>query len=374
MILPELGRLYPEAGAAIGWLVSLISVLGIALGLVTGVLAGRVGVRRLLLASLWLGALVSGAQALLSPFPVMLASRVVEGLSHLGIVVAAPTLIAAIAPAARRGLAMTLWGTFFGVAFALTAWLAPLAIEPHGPAGLFAAHGAFTAAVALALLLLPRDASAPPAASPVTPRAAGLDLATVWRRHVATYRSPAIAAPAAGWLFYTLTFVSLLAVLPGLVPAEAREATATWMPLASIASSMTLGLVLLRVVSAVGVVILGFALAGAIAPLMLVLPVSPTIAVALFAAFGLVQGASFAAVAELNAAEDARALANGAMAQTGNAGNTFGTPLVLALVAAGGLCAMVALVVACALAGIAVHVLLARGRRIGNGGRRATPH
>ena len=353
-ILPELALAYPQAGATLGWLVSLISLVGIALGLFAGVTANRLGPRRLLLASLALGAVISCVQALLPPLPLMLVLRVAEGLSHLGIVVAAPTLIAAISCADRRGLAMTLWGTFFGVAFALVALAAPALVGPHGPAGLLLAHALFTAAVAVALFRLPRDIAVPDA-SPLTP-------AQIARRHAQTYASPAIAAPALGWLFYTVTFVSFLAVLPNLAPQGARGLVATWAPLASIASSMTLGLYLLRRTSAVSVVLAGFALATVAALSMLAAPGHPALAVALFAALGLVQGASFAAVPELNPSAEAQSLANGAMAQTGNTGNTLGTPLVLALLAAGGVPAMVALAVACFAAGIAVHLVLA-GRR-----------
>ena len=108
LILPELAAVYPEAGAAIGWLVSLISVMGMVLGLFAGLLAVRIGLKRLLVVSLLLGAVCSFAQALLPPFGWMLASRVVEGASHLGLVVTAPTLIALLAPPDWRGFAMTL--------------------------------------------------------------------------------------------------------------------------------------------------------------------------------------------------------------------------------------------------------------------------
>lgn len=361
VILPELRLLYPAAGAGLGWLVSLISAMGVALGLFAGVLAGRAGPRRLLLGSLALGALASFAQsALIHALPgelaPLLVTRVVEGLSHLGIVVAAPTLIARIAPDGRRGLAMTLWGTFFGVAFALVALVAPSLVAWHGVGGLFAWHGGAAALTALALLALPPDGAGEPAER--------FTLLALWQRHRAAYASPAVAAPAIGWLFYTLTFVSLLAVLPGLVEPQWRATVATLAPLASIASSMTLGLALLRVTGAVGVVLIGFALAGVVALMLPVWPGNPALAIALFAALGLVQGASFAAVPELNGGENERALANGALAQTGNTGNLLGTPLLLAVLAAGGLPLMAGVVATCYAAGFLAHIVLARRRAL----------
>ena len=79
MILPDLAAAYTGRGAGLSFLVSLISLLGIALGLVAGLVAARMGPRLLLLGALALGAALSLVQAALPPFPVMLAARVVEG-------------------------------------------------------------------------------------------------------------------------------------------------------------------------------------------------------------------------------------------------------------------------------------------------------
>ena len=358
LILPELSRLYPGAGAGLGLLVSAVSVVGALLGLLAGALAARLGTRRLLLGGLALGATVSLLQALLPPLPVLLASRVVEGVAHLAIVVAAPTLMAGVAGERWRPAAMTLWGTFFGVAFALVAWLGLPLVAARGVGALFLAHGLCTAAVAAALvrLLPPEPAAGADPGPPFTPRG-------IARRHAAAWSSPSIAAPAAGWLCYTITFVALLAVLPGLAAAEARAFTAAALPLASIVSSMTLGVALLRATSAVRVIGIGFAAAALVSPALLVWPGEPLPCIALFAALGLVQGASFAAVPELNRSDADRALSNGALAQAGNVGNACGTPLVLAAVAAGGAGAMIALVIGCYAVGLAAHAWMARRRR-----------
>ena len=352
LILPELRLVYPEAGTALGWLVSLISIVGMALGLVAGLLAVRIGLKRLLVASLLVGAACSLAQSALPPFGWMLLSRVVEGASHLGIVVAAPTLIAQLAPDRWRGFAMTLWGTFFGVAFALVAWLGlPLAAE-GGPGALFLAHA--IAMVGLALLAAFVPAAAPERAPPVG--------RSILRRHRDVYASPFTAAPAAGWLFYTITFVALATILPGTVAPELRAFVAGAMPIASIASSMTLGVWLLGRTSAVTVILLGFGSAAAIALALSFTPGSAALPIALFAALGLVQGASFAAVPELNGTAAAQSNANGGMAQTGNIGNGIGTPLMLAILTGAGFGWTMVAVAVCLLAGLAVHAWLARLR------------
>jgi len=357
LVLPELSRVYPGAGATLGLLVSAISVVGALLGLLAGALAARLGARRLLIGGLALGAVVSALQATLPPLPVLLASRVVEGVAHLAIVVSAPTLIASLAGERLRPVAMTLWGTFFGVAFASTAWLGLPLVEAHGVGALFLAHGACTAAVALLLArLLPHEPLATRTGPPFTPRG-------IARRHVEAWSSPFVAAPAAGWLFYTITFVALLAVLPGLVPPEERAFTATALPLASIGSSMTLGVVLLRAMTAVSVLGVGFGAAALACLTLLVWPGEPLPCILLFAALGLVQGASFASIPQLNPRAPDQALANGALAQAGNIGNACGTPLLLALLAAGGLGATFAVVIGCYVTALAVHASMARRRR-----------
>jgi nitrate/nitrite transporter NarK len=88
-------------------------------------------------------------------------------------------------------------------------------------------------------------------------------------------------------------------------------------------------------------------------------------ALILAAALGVVQGASFAAVAELNATDADRARAAGAIAQLGNLGTTTGTPILGALVAGLGPWGLAAMALPACAAGIAVHAWMARRRRRG---------
>jgi DHA1 family inner membrane transport protein len=87
-------------------------------------------------------------------------------------------------------------------------------------------------------------------------------------------------------------------------------------------------------------------------------------AMALAAAVGIVQGASFAALAQLNPRAEDRAYGAGAIAQLGNLGTTIGTPIlavILTKTGANGLC--VFLVGFFAL-GYAIHAYQARRRRV----------
>lgn len=353
VVFDRLPEIYPDTGAVLGFAVSLVGALGIILGVVAGVLVARVGYRRALLAALIVGALVSLVQATWPPFPVFLATRLIEGATHLAIVVAAPTLIAEVTAPKDQGRALTLWGSFFGVAFAVLAWGGVALADRYGLGALMAAHGVYLVVMALGLgRRVPSVVRAPQS----------YDLKEILAAHARIYGSARIGAPAIGWLFYTFCFVSTLTVLPPFVPEAWRAVTLTAMPLLSIVVSLTLGVWLLRHVSAVTVVVLGFFCCAASALALWFVPGAPWAAMALGGALGLVQGATFASVAQLNDATADRALANGGLAQMGNLGNTSGTPVMLAVIAGFAYSGLVLGMVMLFLVGAAAHILLARRR------------
>lgn len=346
--------------AALGFLVSVVGLVGLALGTTAGLLVERAGLRRTLVGGLLLGAALSAAEAALPAFPLMMALRTVEGLSQLAIVVAGPVLIAQIALPRWQGLAMSLWATFFAVSFALTALIAPPLLAWGGLAGLLLAHAGYLAGFALLLWpLLPADT---PAATPP------LRLASLPGLHAAIYRSPRMAAPAAGFVFYTVTYVALLTLLPPLM-GPLGPATALLMPLVSIAASLLLGVWLIRRVGAVRTAQLGFVV-GLVASLALWAfwsepPAAFAAILLLGLALGLAQGASFACIPELNASAEGRARAAGAVAQLGNLGTASGTPILAALVAGLGPLGVVAFTAPFCAAGVAMHGWMAARRRRG---------
>lgn len=318
-----LTQVYSGASEAIlGLAVSLISLVGLILGLVAGIVVSRIGARRALVGALVLGAVMSLWQATLPSLEILMLSRVLEGASHLLIVVAAPTLIAEATPDRYRPAALTLWSTFFGVAFALTAVIAPWVIAQGGLSLLIGAHGVWMAVACVAILLvLPHPVITPAPAAPVS----------VLRRHLTAYVTPGIAMPALAWLCYTLTFVSVLTALPLLMGDTAPTWLAAIAPLVSIAVALTLGVAILSRHPAQPVVTLGFALSAVVAVVILMAGFTTVTVLLLFASMALVQSAGFAVVPQINADAPSRALANGALAQMGNLGNLSGTPLLIAL-------------------------------------------
>lgn len=356
VIYHRLPDIYPQAGSALGFVVSLVGFVGIVFGVVAGLLVARLGYRRTLLGALWAGAALSLVQATLPPLPLLLAARALEGASHLAIVVAAPTFIAQLTATRHRGFTLSLWSTFFGVSYTVLVMLGLPLVEALGIPALFIAHAMWM--VALALIL-----------SRVLPRIGGkkdlppLSVGSVLRDHVTIYRSPYIAAPAIGWLFYTFCFLALLTLIPPFIASDFRAEILAAMPLVSIAVSMTLGVVLLRSLAPVSVVVIGFALTVLAILWLLVEPGAPLACLALVAALGLVQGASFASVPALNSSPEQQAQANGALAQMGNLGNTLGTPALAAVLAGAGYSGMMTVSAVVFAAGILMHLWMANRRR-----------
>jgi DHA1 family inner membrane transport protein len=340
---------------ALGLVVSIVGMVGLIFGTTAGLLVARIGPRRAIVAALAAGAAMSALQALMPAYPLMLLSRVVEGASHLAIVVVGPTMIAALAPESRRALAMTFWSSFFGVTYAGLALIGPYAT----PVGVFLGHAAYMAALAAILA----------ATLPPDPRQAAEPLGNLLRQHVEIYVSPRLAAPAMGFCCYTFLYVAILTLLPPEAPAAHRALIAAGMPMVSITVSLTFGVWLLGRMSAVRLVQAGYALA---VPGIVILWVfwghgAGMVAggFVLSAALGVVQGASFASIPELNAAAGDRARAAGALAQMGNLGTTTGTPILAALLASAGPAGLALAVVALCGVGIAAHtVQRARRERI----------
>lgn len=357
IIFGRLPELYPSAGGSISFTVSLVGLMGIVFGLVAGMFVASFGFRRTIVCSLWVGAAMSALQAMHLPFAIFLTTRVIEGLSHLGVVVAAPVLIAQLSSNRDRGLAMTLWSTFFGVAFTLLAWFGLPLVASKGVLALFWLHAAIMAALALLLGLAMRDV-------PVPTRQERPALRTLLALHLPVYRSAWKVAPAAGWLFYTCCFVAVLTVIPPYIAAESRSFVLGAMPLASIAVSMTFGVQLLRRVAAVKVVQMGFLLCAASCLWLWAMPGYPLACIALAGAMGLVQGASFAAIPQLNESHVARAESSGVLAQAGNLGNTIGTPLMVLALGFSGFGGLMATLLVLFLCGFGVHFFLARQRQV----------
>ncbi|USI71724.1 MFS transporter [Sphingomonas morindae] len=204
VLAPQLRRLHRLDLAEMGLLISLMEVGGGLFGFVAGLALGRIGARRALLGGLALLCLSGAGEAVAPDAALLFLARGLEGVGYLLVVIAAPTLIVAVARPAERGTALALWSSFVPVGLALgSAVTGPLA-HPLGIAGtLLLWSGA-----GLALLLL--AARLPLADIAIAPRIA-LPRAAAW---------PATL----GFGAYTLFVCALTMLLPSFL-IEARGAT-----------------------------------------------------------------------------------------------------------------------------------------------------
>lgn len=97
---------YGVTPAKMGLILSTVGMMGLVFGVTVGLFAHAIGYRRLLLVGLGLGTVVAWVQSLMLPYPLFLLTRVLEGASHLAVVVAAPTLTAASCAPRHRSIAM----------------------------------------------------------------------------------------------------------------------------------------------------------------------------------------------------------------------------------------------------------------------------
>ncbi|EAR52781.1 Probable transporter, Major facilitator superfamily protein (MFS) [Oceanicola granulosus HTCC2516] len=345
LTLAALGARYPEAGGVLPFAVSVVGIVGILLGPVTGGLVTWIGLRRAVLGALLLGAGLSLVQAAELPLWLLLVTRAAEGVSHLALVVALPTLMAEAASDRDRPVVMGFWGTFFGVSFALLALAAPRLVGLGGPGALYAAHGGAMALMAGVLALrLPR----------LTRRRAEFDLLGEVRT---IYGDLRLVAPGLIFGWHALVFIALLTFLPA---ALGQPWLAVVLPLVSLAGTFGAG-VLARRFRPARIAAVAFLVNGVLCVAVLALPGAAVgLVLAMFLVIGVVPGAGFAAIPWLNAAVAQRARANGALAQLGNVGTFSGTPLFALALAMGGGAGLIWLTLAVAVAGFATATLIGR--------------
>lgn len=310
---------YVVSAAQMGWVLSMVGVVGLTLGVSMGLLATKVGYRRLLAGGLSLGAVLAALQALDLPFYAFFATRVLEGASHLSVVVAAPTLMAAAAGPQHRSVAMGLWSTFVGTAFALCAAFGPFFLGLYGVQSLFALHAALLfLACAGVWRLIPEDALRMPDSLRTS----------LLARHVRIYTQWSTALPGLCFFCYTGMAVALLTFLPQALPPGQQWAAAA-LPFTGMAGTFGAGWLTRRqspmrllcwvypllALAGIACALAASAQWGYTAAALLLMGVS-----------GLAGGTAFALIPFLNKDAAQQARANGAVAQMGNLGATLGPP------------------------------------------------
>lgn len=334
---------YGSTSAQMGWVLSATGVVGLTMGVGMGVLASHWGYRRLLLGGLLLGASVNLLQFHLPSLGWMIATRVLEGASHLSVVVAAPTLMAASAAPRHRAIAMGLWSTFMGVGFAAAGAWGPAFMHHYGLPTVFVAHAGGLVFAALAVFwVCPADRSR---------NAATWSLAALCRQHVQVYSAWTTALPGLCFLGYTGMAVALFTFLPRTAGAD-QAWLATALPLAGMVGTFGAGwiaqhhLTPLRLTRYAFLALLACAIVWG--GVQWAGWRSAFAALALMVCAGLAGGSAFVLIPALNATHDQQSRANGALAQMGNLGSTLGPPAFAWALAQAGTAGIVAGLVACA--------------------------
>ncbi|MEZ5607815.1 MAG: MFS transporter [Burkholderiaceae bacterium] len=194
-----------------GFLLALVQLAAVLLGLVAGLLADGVGLRRCMLAGLALLTAAGLAGAAARDATSLMLLRAVEGLGFLLTTVPAPSLLRrAVAPAQLTRM-LGVWSAYmpFGTALALLA--GPLLIGALGWRGWWLLTAACTAAMLLWLpLAVPRDA-------PRTEGNAGTSAAEPWHRRLAiTLRAPGPWLAALTFAVYAAQWLAVIGFLPTL--------------------------------------------------------------------------------------------------------------------------------------------------------------
>ncbi|GFE64152.1 MFS transporter [Litoreibacter roseus] len=344
LTLRELALIYPDSPALVPFLVSIVGTVGVIFGAVAGALVAKLGMSRMLLLALVVGALLAGVQALLLPLSVMLGLRIAGGFCHLVMVVALPTIMASESSDRDRPVVMAIWAMFFGVSFALTGLALPFVLGLGGVPLVFLLHGAGLFLVALAVWWR---------VTPVPPTE-GQSVNFI-EEHRTIYTTPSLLISGLGFVWYTMMYIALLAVLPGVIAASVLQLAL--LPIGSLVGTFGAG-ILARRFQPDSIAIAGFVATIVAMALVWVSGGNIWLAIAMMVVMGVIPGASFASIPHFNAALKDRARATGGLAQLGNVGTTLGTPIFVMVAAQFGLNGIFGLVIVLSVAGIAclVHI------------------
>lgn len=114
------------------WLLSLFQLATLLGGLALSLLVARIGLRRAMVAGLFLLSLGSLAGSFGDGVGALLAARGVESLGLLAVAVSGPALVRALCAGPRQGFMLAAWGMFMPAGFALGLLLAPVLLAHAG--------------------------------------------------------------------------------------------------------------------------------------------------------------------------------------------------------------------------------------------------
>ena len=318
---PALPAIRAELGLDLisaAYLASLFSATGMLVAVFIGVLADRVNHWRLAVAGLTLMALSGFAGSFAGSGSQLLASRFLEGIGFLAVVVAAPSLIAETATGRDRQMALGLWPGYMPGGVSIAILLAPVLLAAGGWRGLWIALAAVSAGFAALMLIAGR--------TPSRIRTSA-NRGTGWTSFRAALAHPGPWLIAGCFALYGAQLYAIITWMPtlmiegrGISPASAASLTALAVMINGL-SNIAGGWLLHRGVASWAIIAsAGVAMAFAAMAVFSPLPdlVRYIAAIALCGAGGLVASASFAAAPQFARSPGEISTINGLLVQASN--------------------------------------------------------
>ncbi|WP_127996889.1 MFS transporter [Piscinibacter defluvii] len=319
-----------------GFLLSLVQAAGMAAGIVFGLLADAIGLRRSMQAGLVLLAAASVLGAAAESVATLLALRALEGVGFLMVVLPAPGLMRRLVPPQRLSLMLGVWGTYMPLGAAIGLLAGPVWIAALGWRSWWLLLGALSALSALSLRTVVE--------APADARSGGLP-----ERLARTLRDAGPWLVAGCFALYSSQWLAVIGFLPtiytgaGIAPALTGVLTALAAAV-NMLGNLGAGRLLQRGVApprllATGFVVMALAAGAAFAggPEAGLPPAGRFLAVLVFSGVGgMVPATLFALAMRLAPGEDTVSTTVGWMQQLSALGQFAGPPIVAALAARAG--------------------------------------
>jgi len=307
----------------VGLSLSVVGLIGLIFGITISIYISKIGQNKILLISLLLGALISFIQALNPVFPIVFISRILEGVSHLGIVVTAPIIMILLSSEKNHSIVMGLWSSFFGIAFSVTAWAGKPIMELFSISGLFLIHAILLFAIFLILFFSIKKLDIPHNEN---------NQISFLTAHIKVYSNWRTVSPGILFFFHTFMYIALFTFLPRLSENEnTKNLLLVILPLISIIGTMIAGIISQYFVSPSKLSVAAYI---SLLALIFVVKLSfnnntffvaASMVLILFS--GIIQGSVFSLIPNISLTAEDQTNANGAVAQLGNLGSTLGPPI-----------------------------------------------
>ena len=323
-----------------GFLLSAVQLAGMCLGVLAGMSADRLGLRRSLLTGQAILATASLCGMVVSSPSGLLLLRALEGLGFLLAALPAPSLIRQLVRPSQLPLYLGLWSTYMGTGIALALLAGPLAMQALGWQGWWGLLGLLSAAMALCIVwVIPSDqtrasttaASAPPPAA--DPPAAWWAPLALTLRHRGPWQVALLFALYSSQWLAVIGFLPAIYAQAGLGASQAGALTdlASWI---NVVGNIAAGRLLQQGWCGRYLLWIGYSSMGLGAVLVFgtwtqELPMLRYLAVLGFSAVGgLIPGVLFSLAVRVAPSERTVSSTVGWMQQCSSAGQFFGPPLI----------------------------------------------